>query len=253
MYFICVLIVCRFSSTWRVNFAWSLEVEASKRCIGTTFVLQICFLGFHIWWLCPILVNCWHFERNFLSVWSIAAQDQQLCVQTLETVGFRKRLIGGPIEWHLKKSKALQNGIPMQARAPFWHLGLLRNHISRPDVPLTNETRPKSEPSNRPPFYVPPPDVVTRRAERADLKANLKALDQYMSNSGQALRPGAHETSILAQDYILVHRWKGVLYVYIYTHIHACSTCIYIDIHTLCHIYIYTKRDAHVYAVYHIS
>ena len=58
-------------------------------------------------------------------------------------------------------------------------------------------------------------DVVTRRAEGAVFKGNLKALAQYPSHLGQVLRPWAHEASILAQNLILTHLLKGV-YIYIY-------------------------------------
>ena len=56
--------------------------------------------------------------------------------------------------------------------------------------------------------------VVTRRAEGAFFKGNLKALAQYTSHLGQVFRLGAHEAGILAQNYLLAHHLKGV-YVYI--------------------------------------
>ena len=54
-----------------------------------------------------------------------------------------------------------------------------------------------------------PGDVVTRRAEGAVFKGNLKAWAQFPSHLGQAFRLGAHEAGILAQNYLLAHLLKG--------------------------------------------
>jgi hypothetical protein len=56
--------------------------------------------------------------------------------------------------------------------------------------------------------------VVTRRAEGAVFKGNLKALAQFPSHLGQAFRLKAHEAGILAQNYLLAHLLKGGLYTY---------------------------------------
>ena len=58
--------------------------------------------------------------------------------------------------------------------------------------------------------------VVTRRAEGAVFKGNLKALAKYPSHLGQAFRPRAHEAGILAQNYLLAHLLKGGLFMNIY-------------------------------------
>ena len=66
-----------------------------------------------------------------------------------------------------------------------------------------------------PPLTAPlatPRDVVTRRAEGAIFKGNLKALAQYPDHLGQAFRPGAHEAGILVQNYLLAHLLKGGLH-----------------------------------------
>ena len=52
---------------------------------------------------------------------------------------------------------------------------------------------------------------MTRRAEGAVFKGNLKALAQFPSHLGQAFRLKAHEAGILAQNYLLAHLLKGGL------------------------------------------
>ena len=57
--------------------------------------------------------------------------------------------------------------------------------------------------TNPPPLTAPlatPQDVVTRRAEGAVFKGNLKALAQFPSHLGQAFQLKAHEAGILAQN-----------------------------------------------------
>ena len=52
---------------------------------------------------------------------------------------------------------------------------------------------------------------MTRRAEGAVFKGNLKALAQLPSHLGQAFQIKAHEAGILAQNYLLAYLLKGVL------------------------------------------
>ena len=78
-----------------------------------------------------------------------------------------------------------------------------------------------------------PGDVVTRRAEGAVFKGNLKALAKYPGHLGQAFRSRAHEAGILAQNYLLAHLLKGGLYIYIYIYIEPPI------IHIRTYIYIY--------------
>ena len=94
-------------------------------------------------------------------------------------------------------------------------------------MPPENWTHLKAPPT--PPPYAPTPllarrqDVVTRRAEGAVFKGNLKALGQFPSHLGQAFRLKAHEAGILAQNYLLAHLLKGGLkyiHIYIYINLH---------------------------------
>ena len=125
----------------------------------------------------------------------------------------------------------------MRAKAPFAHLGLLRNNIAL--FQSVADKRAASKKANqvrtRIPLYDPPQDVVTvGPAGRFQSKSkNLKALAQYLSHLKRALRPGANETSILSQNHILAHLLKGVHYVACLTMCISLSIYIYPVIHNI--------------------